>query len=612
MSQVKFLRGQSSNVKNANIDNDAFYLTTDNQQLLVAKEDKLVPVNADIIRGEGNNSIVGNDLSTNTAISENAVSFGSNNNAGLKGYYWSEIDFANKIITLATAHSGGTTLSSCNYNIGDHLNIVNDIKYDYCCTITAISGGKLTVDSLPFSSVVSGDTAIEAYTVSSSDNPSAGIVDLGMCAFTAGEVNNAANSYVFSAGKGNTNIGQYSFISGYNNKAGYGSFVAGKNNDWTGQNAVCFGENNKGTSNKGFAVGSNNNHGNNGYTFSLGSGNTLSSLHEWSIGTNNSLSGEYNLTFGVNNISKNRNVITVGSYNNVDSEGNARTDSAICIGNSNTISKKHTVGTGKSITLNHYAACSIGIGLTSSATYQTVMGSYNDTTGMREDIAIRVTGAGTTANSKKTVETLSKNGDLRLKGSLTLNANTSDEVKITGITSKVGQSYSVALSQKGAADNYYPINKVVSAPVADFAAKFDANGYLHSNDATTQSTIDYSAVATLSNLFRKFTVAFNGGEGVTCYLVFMSPYNSKLISGNLSSIVEACSTAYSVAYIKHTYDTSTSEEWEYRYHVESVTLNDFSRLVVRYYTKYPFASHDLVEDPSYMASDIKEVSVSPL
>lgn len=386
-----------------------------------------------IRKGTGSNSLIGNDLINNKSISQNTSSFGSKNLTGLKGYYYSTIDFTTKIITLATAHVEGIELNSCDYEVGNYLNIVNDVKYDNCCQITSINGGKITVDNLPFSSIVSGDTDVEAYTISSPDNPEIGLVDLGFSSVSFGDNNKSINGYAFSSGRLNTNIGQYSFTSGYRNKAGYGTLVSGRDNSWTGQAGACFGEKNLGNSNKGFTAGYNNNHGDNNYTFSIGSNNTLNATQEWSIGSNNTLNGAYNISVGTNNISANRNVINIGYGNNANSEGNATSDSTISIGSNNTVTRKHSFAAGRSISLNHYASTGLGIGLTSTASYQTLLGGYNNTTGMSEETAIRVTGAGTSLSAKKTVETLSKSGDLKLAGTtITLDAASSLPVTSTG------------------------------------------------------------------------------------------------------------------------------------------------------------------------------------
>ena len=184
--------------------------------------------------GTGINSVVGNDLSTNTAISENVTSFGTNNKGGLKGYYWSAINLSAKTITLASAHTGGTAVI-CEYAVGDTISIVNESKFEECSKITAINGSVITVNSFPFTTVATGAGDFSDYCIYCPAKANVGLADLGKCAFIAGSGNKGGNYCSVVAGRDNNVIGQYGVAVGRSNKVGYAGFSAGRDNICTGQ-----------------------------------------------------------------------------------------------------------------------------------------------------------------------------------------------------------------------------------------------------------------------------------------------------------------------------------------------------------------------------------------
>lgn len=223
--------------------------------------------------GTGTNSLVGNDLSTNTAISENATSFGTNNKGGLKGYYWSAINLSAKTITLATTHTGGTAVN-CEYAVGDIISIVNDSKFEECSKITAINGSVITVNSFPFTTVATGAGDFSDYCIYCPAKANIGLADLGKCAFIAGSGNKGGNYCSVVAGCDNNVIGQYGTAVGRSNKVGYAGFSAGRDNICTGQyGAVAGGSWNNLTAS---------------WAFAAGRANNLNGLYSGSFGRNNS------------------------------------------------------------------------------------------------------------------------------------------------------------------------------------------------------------------------------------------------------------------------------------------------------------------------------------
>ena len=445
--------GTSINIENAKLS------IVDAEDVYLFNVDASISVDSAMARGTGINSIIGNDFTSNQAISENAVAFGSGNLAGLKGYYWSDIDFTNKTITIATAHTGGAPLTECGYAVGDTLSIVNDVKYDYCCKIKAINGGVITVDNIPFTTVVAGDTDWDSYVVFCVDKPTIGLVDIGIVAFATGEDNKASNSHAFVSGRGNQVIGEYGAGFGRDNIVGYVAFVAGRGNKYYGQAGAMLGQSNKGTGNRQFSFGYGNEHNSGNDTVAIGMLNNLNNVREWTIGRYNALNGTDNFAFGTRNNTKNNQIVAIGFDNSVDSEGVEASDSAFAFGHNINITRKHSIGLGRTIIIKHYGVSALGLGLISMASFQSLFGAYNATDNkMGEAGAIRVTGAGTSASDRKTVETLSKNGDLKLTGSITLDALSNNPVEITAedySNLKESAEHSVQQATTPTTNNFY-------------------------------------------------------------------------------------------------------------------------------------------------------------
>lgn len=305
MAQVKFSKGESSRLQNADKNADTFYLTTDKQALNVYDGNKIVPVNANVIRGDGTNSIVANDLDNNTAISENVCSFGTNNKGGLKGYYWSAINIGAKKITLATAHTGGSPVT-CGYAVGDVISIVNDSKFDECSKITAINNSVITVDTLPFTTVKEYEGDWTDFCIYCPAKADVGLADLGRDSFIAGNGNKGGNWCSVVAGRDNNVIGQYGVAMGRLNKVGYAAFAVGRNNKVLGQYAAN--------------VGGSENVASGSWTVSGGRKNNVSGRHGTGFGYGNTVSGESTLVSGTSNTVSSKNSFVSGEANVVDGE----------------------------------------------------------------------------------------------------------------------------------------------------------------------------------------------------------------------------------------------------------------------------------------------------
>ena len=182
---------------------------------------------------------------SNKAISQTAVAIGAGTIAGLKGWYYSNIDFTNKKITLSdkkvtnrygVLNGGGWSSGTPNIKLGDVISIVNDSKFDFCSKVTIIDGYTITVDSLPFNSIANGVfSAIDDNTIYIPNRPDAGIIDFGGGAFAEGGINTkASNICAHAEGLTTHAYGQYSHTEGRETKAGYAAHAEGNNTTASG------------------------------------------------------------------------------------------------------------------------------------------------------------------------------------------------------------------------------------------------------------------------------------------------------------------------------------------------------------------------------------------
>lgn len=142
------------------------------------------------------------------------------------------------------------------WQVGDHISLVNDYKYDDCATITSIEGNVIITTELPFSELVP-DAGADAddYTITNINHPETGTVDLGYGSAAFGEDNKAINRSSFVAGRENEAMGQYSAVFGRTNKGTYGTFVAGRNNKAIEDYSVVMGQGCTSKATAGVAMG---------------------------------------------------------------------------------------------------------------------------------------------------------------------------------------------------------------------------------------------------------------------------------------------------------------------------------------------------------------------
>lgn len=226
-----------------------------------------------IVKGDAENSAVLDgeyEEYSNKAISQTSMAVGGASNAGLKGWYYSGIDFTNNKIYLSRTQpnsiktSGFTTDTSITLNdiqgpeeglitkkrtqyiAGDNISIVCDAKYENQCKITSVEPGIITVDKIPFTSDV-----LPSYTLGLGKQPddftlysimpevnsitkqltvrnwNQGGVDLGGASLAEGANTYAVNVGAHAEGIQTVAYGQYSHTEGFGTKAGYASHAEG-------------------------------------------------------------------------------------------------------------------------------------------------------------------------------------------------------------------------------------------------------------------------------------------------------------------------------------------------------------------------------------------------
>lgn len=214
----------------------------------------------------------------NQVLSKSTFSYGEDNTVGLRGYYYSAIDFKNNKITLSVEQGQGNEViptEHIEWANGDVVSIVNGTKYELCSTITAINGNVITLDKIPFTSIqADSNPNFDDWSICVPTKPDAGVADLGKSAVAFGDGNKASNWASTVMGRDNVVTSQYGTAAGRGNKVdGYGGFATGKNNkiapnchfanvtgmdnEVSGNAASAEGANNKATANYTHAGGCN-------------------------------------------------------------------------------------------------------------------------------------------------------------------------------------------------------------------------------------------------------------------------------------------------------------------------------------------------------------------
>lgn len=129
-----------------------------------------------------------NDYENNIAQGEYSSAFGTKTIAGLKGYYYYDIDFSssNPVIKLTKEQGLEGSSFEVDYAVGDIISLVNGTKYPNCATIIDINNNIITVDSLPFTEI-DWDTGIDDNSFYVISKPTVGECALGSYAHAEGD-----------------------------------------------------------------------------------------------------------------------------------------------------------------------------------------------------------------------------------------------------------------------------------------------------------------------------------------------------------------------------------------------------------------------------------------
>lgn len=348
--------------------------------------------------GSGANAIVVNDISgetANVACSENTSAFGTGNTVGLKGYYWSSIDFTNKTITLSTAHTDGEPIA-CQYVAGDVISIVNEKRYDECSEIEAVNGAVVKVKSFPFTEASTEDADWSNFCIYCVAKPKVGEADLGKASFGVGSGNTVLGFGSVAGGCQNTVISNYGTAFGRSNKTSYAGFATGRNNSVSGWYSAATGRNNSVSGLSSFAAGDT---------------NLLSDVESIGLGYYNTLTKPRGYALGFYNVIKNPAGFAIGRNNTLEDANQDAEGTVLAFGQKNVVKNSHTIALGRNNLLINYNSHAFGTGLNSTVANQTLFGLFNDTS----STAPFVFGYGT-KDARKNLATIESDGTLRLAG----------------------------------------------------------------------------------------------------------------------------------------------------------------------------------------------------
>lgn len=291
-------------------------------------------------KGEVDNSAVlkGEYLGkSNKAISLTSIALGAATTAGMKGWYYSNIDFTNNTITFSDVQPhlengvlvGGSWSSDIpNISIDDELTIINNSIYDLKSKVVAVNNNIITVDNIPFDSYA--NVSIESQDVHDwviyvPAKPNNGIINLGFAAHAEGVVTKATAPGAHSEGLETHAYGHYSHTEGRDTMAGYAAHAEGRR-------SIARGEHSHAQGLATIAEGNN--------SFTTGRDTKAYGDNSSALGYKSESHGENSLSSGITSKAKGVNSVALG--NNVNAEG----DNTFAEGN-NTINKgnsSHTEG----------------------------------------------------------------------------------------------------------------------------------------------------------------------------------------------------------------------------------------------------------------------------
>lgn len=184
------------------------------------------------------------------AISDCSVAFGKNTFAGLKGYYWSHINFEQKKIVLYTAESDADRVvpvivtgdmsqyldeefETPQYDKGDEFSLINRDHFLFCGTIASVDHNIITYneETLPIEALgIEADPQHpdnHSYSFFVPGKPDIGAALLTYGSFAEGESTHAIGEDSHAEGYGTLAGGNYAHTEGVNTQAGYCAHAEG-------------------------------------------------------------------------------------------------------------------------------------------------------------------------------------------------------------------------------------------------------------------------------------------------------------------------------------------------------------------------------------------------
>ncbi len=197
---------------------------------------------------------------TAKALTPSSVAIGTNNIAGVYGYYISAIDITNKYIYLATEKTALPVITTdseyydATFETPAYLSgtdtvefcILNGKHYAFISAIASVDHNKISyTDDLGFTTIQGNAEDTDDHIFFVPSKPEIGSITLKFPGtFAAGIDNKAAGGYGVVGGYKNLLGDNYGAIFGRENKGGYACFVSGDYNDGSGENSYVEGRKN--------------------------------------------------------------------------------------------------------------------------------------------------------------------------------------------------------------------------------------------------------------------------------------------------------------------------------------------------------------------------------
>ena len=358
---------------------------------------KQLPFVGIIQEGNGENSIVGNDLENNKAYGNYTTAMGYDTSAGSNAFKIVDVNVADKIIALSSV-----------IGIKEILNSESAIQYS--CQLSEnydLYGNIIAVDEATNTIAVSNipkeafdaENGVNILWIPSHPELGDGETVIGTGALATGYSNKASQIGSFATGYNNIAAGKYALVAGNTNNAGYASAVFGQYN----------------TGHQWSLIGGYRNTVTAPFAFASGYGNTINGENASTLGINNTANGKASVAFGSNSKTTGESSFAGGA--NTQANGkmslsfgcNSLADGSYstAIGFGATATKQGAVAIGWGANALNDWSTALGINTKTSAQRQLVCGTWNNI----DTNALFMVGNGTGNYIKNTSSTFNPNED---------------------------------------------------------------------------------------------------------------------------------------------------------------------------------------------------------